>query len=111
MQHQPGMGFEYLAKLSTPVPGTTIKYCDSPYHIIFTNVKTKSQTYGQGVGPHLGWTPRRNYGYLACAPTEGRLPRGTPQQRLSSSSLFSAVRVPSGRKLPRAAVAPRLHSL
>lgn len=72
MQHQPGMGFEYLASLSrTPPPDTTIKYCDSPYHIIFTNVKTKSQTYGRGVGPHLGWTPRRNSGYLACAPTGG----------------------------------------
>jgi len=43
MQHQSGMGFEYLASLSrTPRPDTTIKYCDSPYHIIFTNVKTNS---------------------------------------------------------------------
>ncbi len=23
----------------TPPPDTTIEYCDSPYHIIFTNVK------------------------------------------------------------------------
>src|SRR3981189_762905 len=105
MQHQPGMGFEYLAKLSTPPPAATIKYCDSPYHIIFTNVKTKSQTYGEGVGPHLGWTPRRNSGYFVCGTSGGAV----ALWRLSSRSLFSAVRAPCGRTLARAAVAPRLH--
>src|SRR6267142_832639 len=77
---QPGAGFEYFESLSrTPPPDTTIKYCDSPYHIVFTNVKTKSRTCGKGVGPHLGWTPRRNSGYLACAPTGGAVaPWHTP---------------------------------
>jgi len=42
-----------ISQSSRPAPGTTIKYCDSPYHIIFTNVKTKSQTYGQGAGRTL----------------------------------------------------------
>jgi hypothetical protein len=37
--------------LSNPAPGATIKYCDSPYHIIFTNVKTKSQTSDNGGRP------------------------------------------------------------
>ena len=39
------IGFEYLAS------STTIKYCDSPYHIIFTNVKMKSC----GSGTRWGW--------------------------------------------------------
>jgi len=70
-----GIGIEYFAKLST-APGTTIKYCDSPYHIIFIR-QTKSQTYGRGQ-PSLLLDSRRNYGYLACAPTGEALARGTP---------------------------------
>jgi len=42
-QHQPGTGFKTLAMSSkSRSPGRTIEYCDSPYHIIFTNVKMNS---------------------------------------------------------------------
>jgi hypothetical protein len=51
MQHQPGMGFEHLAMLSNPAPGTTIEYCDSPYHILATNVNTRRQFAREASAP------------------------------------------------------------
>src|SRR5580704_496655 len=35
--------FGVSPSFSTPLPHSTIKYCDSPYHIIFTNVKMISR--------------------------------------------------------------------
>src|SRR5260370_3941111 len=87
MQHQPGMGFEYLAKLSTPPPGSTIKYCDSPYHIIFTNVKTKSQTYGNGGRP-APWLDSSAKFWTSCVSPEwrGGRPRAGPHNPHTSGA-------------------------
>jgi hypothetical protein len=46
MQHQPGRGFKTLAPFLNPAPpAQSIKYCDSPYHILATNVNTHLRAY------------------------------------------------------------------
>jgi hypothetical protein len=40
MQHQPGKEFKTLASFLDPLPRRTIEICDSPYHILATNVNT-----------------------------------------------------------------------
>ncbi len=46
MQHQPSTGFKTLAVFLKPrSPGRSIEYCDSPYHILATNVNTQLRAY------------------------------------------------------------------
>jgi hypothetical protein len=78
MQHQPGMGFKTLKKFLNPSPGRTIEFCDSPYHILATNVNTEL---------------RGLRGRLAGAVGTGSLPTLFPGETHERSNLFLAALV------------------
>jgi hypothetical protein len=89
-------------------PGLTIEYCDSPYHIIFTNVKMIWRCFETWWGC-LVLTTRHTDESTIC-----RILRPTARRseaRTIRATRFSGVRVPTGPRLAPSARAGALRSL